>query len=130
MRHDNDTLPAFLGPGGEQLRRLATLEDDWDSYGGSPPTDEAIDAACSLLSLAYAFHDERMRPYDVAPVPDGGVQVEWRGHAQHLEIEIGPRGQIGYLVKNLVDGGGREYEEGDEITVTRALQLVAEVLNS
>ena len=87
----------------ETLDEIAQLQDDWDSYGGLRPTAAAVSAAHLLLGALWDHlgHgvDDRAVPWAVAPLVDGGVQFEWRGPGGAIEIEIGPRGTMNYLVE-------------------------------
>jgi hypothetical protein len=86
----------------QRLTELAALEADWDSYGTDPPTNLAITTARQVLEavaerLASAAGTDPA-PYFIAPVPTGGVQLEWTGPASEIEVEIGPEGALGYLL--------------------------------
>jgi hypothetical protein len=125
--------PRFVGPraggaasGGqlaasayEELADLETLEEDWDSYGGAPPSPASIARARRLIEAVEQQFGHtvgrRVSPYDVAPIPRGGVQVEWRGTDVHLEVEVGPEGDLSYLLKKLTPTG-REYEEAHNVS--------------
>jgi hypothetical protein len=115
----------------ERLVYLARLEPDWDSYGGAPPTTIAIARAGHLvITVAQRFHVSsggHVAPFAAMPVADGGVQLEWRGVAEDIELDIGPDGAIGYL---LIDRrqAERRFEEGDGLSWSEALDLVGRVL--
>ena len=49
------------------------------------------------------------------------------GNADRIDVQIGPDGSLGYLVKW---GGGSEarYEETDEATVERIIELIHQVI--
>jgi hypothetical protein len=51
----------------------------------------------------------------VAPVADGGVQLEWDGPGGHLEVEIDHHALLSYL---LVQDGphGRSFEERHDVS--------------
>jgi hypothetical protein len=96
----------------ETLDEIAQLEDDWDSYGALRPTAAAVSAGHLLLGalwdqLGYLV-DEGTIPWAAAPLADGGVQFEWRGPGGAIEVEIGPRGTMNYLV------------ERGELTITKS----------
>jgi hypothetical protein len=118
--------PAFL-----RIEEIEGLGADWDSYGAVPPTPEAISAARRLLHLVAAELGDRVgdriAPYAVAPLANGGQQLEWRGAAGALEVEIGPHGTSGYL---LVEGRGgkRAFQEADEVAWPVLHDLLARVL--
>jgi hypothetical protein len=109
----------------ESLDEIAQLEDDWNSFGALRPTAASISAAHLLLGslwddLGHGVDDIAV-PWAVAPLADGGVQFEWRGSGGAIEVEIGPRGTMNYLV------------ERDDVTVTKSDPLLGagaeEVLN-
>lgn len=79
----------------ERLRSFQELEEDWDSYGAARIHPIAIRTAKAIiedLSLRSADHV----PFHVAPMPNGGVQMEWQHPetARVLELWIHPTGGI------------------------------------
>ena len=122
---------SFLRPAMDRLARLAELSTDWDSYGAAPPSSRAIAMARDLLSAVDARFGhtigERVRPYAVAPIADGGIQLEWRGPYAEIEVEIDPAGQQGYL---FIDKQGieRTFEEQDNLAQSEVVDAVAKVL--
>jgi hypothetical protein len=66
-------------------------------------------------------------PYSVVPLSGGGVQVEWRGDAATIEVEISSEGVFGYL---LVRGSEplRDVEERDNVPQSHILELVRSVI--
>jgi hypothetical protein len=62
------------------------------------------------LALAASDLTDRARlvPYVVAPLANGGIQIEWRNESSSLEVEVDPdRGMYSYLL-------GKEDETIDE----------------
>jgi hypothetical protein len=112
------------------LERIARLGADWDSYGGAPPSSEAVKTARRLIGTVYreALLSARnpALPYSVAPLSGGGVQLEWRAENMAIEVQVGPDGAFGYL---LVKGAEPScaYEEGDGVPESRILELVRSV---
>jgi hypothetical protein len=90
-------------PARDALDELARLPENWDSYGGRPPTAIAISAAHGLLAnVAERYVDAGegdALPWATVPLADGGVQFEWRGDGGAIEVEIGPTGALGYVVE-------------------------------
>lgn len=64
---------------------LATLEENWDTYGGKPIESEYIGAARFVLDQIMA-HDTP--PPQVTPMSNGSVQLEWCRNGVDLEIEM------------------------------------------
>ena len=71
-----------MTPVADQIRVLAGLEPDWDSYGGLPPTPYA-------LSTAGLYADAVGGRMDLTPINDGGIEIEW---ATGVVIVVAPDG--------------------------------------
>lgn len=74
----------------QRLQRLAQLEEGWDGAGASPLSPVAVaHAALTAYSVLSTYGHA---PSFIAPIPDGGVQVEWGSGESALELTIGPDG--------------------------------------
>jgi hypothetical protein len=115
----------------QRLRQLAELAPDWDSYDAAPPSALAIAMASQLLATAGerfgAQAGERLSPFAIAPIPDGGVHIEWRAPAREIEVDVGPEGQLGYL---FIEGRGdtRRFREAENVSLEVILELVGRTL--
>lgn len=87
-------LSTELWPIVRELEELITLPRNWNSYGAAPVTITAIDAALRLLS---AVGWTRPLP-TVSPTQAGGVQFEWGGDEEGVEIEFGRDGTMIALI--------------------------------
>jgi len=71
-----------------------------------------VSAAYGLLAALWEHLGEAAGedavPWAIAPLADGGVQFEWHGPSDMIEVEIGPGGDFDYLV------------ERDEVTTERS----------
>jgi hypothetical protein len=106
-----------------RLDELSSLEDDWDSYGGRPPTARAMGAASHLIVEATT-HVGKV-PSDVMPFPNGGLQVIWELSEREIQVDVGPDGSLGYLTVDR--GGGRpEMTESSCASLSDVLALVAQ----
>jgi hypothetical protein len=122
----HDDMEAIV-PALEQLRGLAQLGDNWDSYGADSISPVAIATASLLIS---SVDEDRVRhggrhaaPWMVAPLPDGGVQVEWKIASRKIQIQIDPEGAMSYLTvdrSHLVPS----YTEEHEVSLGRIRSLV------
>ncbi len=116
-----------------RLDELATLQDDWDTYGGAPPAKAALQVARRLLATIHASYGGRVgrrsSPTHIAPLPSGGVQLEWAAPFREIEVEVGADGELAYL---LIDGLGdqRQFTEGEEVPTATIVELVVGVLAS
>ena len=117
----------------ERLRELAELGPDWDSYGGLPPSPEALATAQRLLvEVGERFGhlpDKRSVPAAVVPLADGRVQLEWRGPRTHLEVEIRSTDDLAYLFVS-ERGAERTSEEADAASWAGVIDLVARALGA
>lgn len=123
-----------VSPIAETLNRLQQIEDlgaNWDSYASEAPSHLAVATAHSVIWAVYmgSVHEGRRPtvPYSVVPLSGGGVQVEWRGDAATIEVEISSEGVFGYL---LVRGSEplRDVEERDNVPQSHILELVRSVI--
>lgn len=111
---------------------LEALAEDWDSYGSEPPTPTAIASARDLLWKAVWEFSATARgyvvPVAIVPLSGGGVQMEWTKDEKNLEVEVGPRGEFGYL---LVTGSGpsRQSREEDGVAEDHIMNLVQFVIS-
>jgi hypothetical protein len=119
----------------ETLQRLSQVESvgfDWDSYGSEPPSHAAIDSAqnlvWTLVNTMFSSVGERAVPFSLAPLSGGGIQVEWRGNTDAIEVEINPVGRYGYL---LIHGAGdaRTFQEKDDVLEPELIDLVRRVVS-
>lgn len=85
----------------QKVDEIAQLPDDWDSYGALRPSGTAISMAHKLVVQLWTelgdTVDEAAVPWTIAPLADGGVQLEWRGSGGAVEVEIDPNGSLNYL---------------------------------
>jgi hypothetical protein len=114
-----------------RLDELAIPPAGWDTYEAQPITDTAIREARRFLSdLAGRFLSKTRiaKPYFIAPLSYGGVQMEWRRVDRAIEVEVGTDGTLGYL---LITGQGsdRTFVEGDEVAFDDVLDLVTRLCN-
>jgi hypothetical protein len=124
-------LESTLADMARRFGELDAIDENWDSYGGRPPTKASLKASRAFVrDVLCRVPQDRLdgaRPFAIVPLVDGGVQLEWRAESAEIELDIGPDGEFGYL---LIDktGDERRFEEGDDITPDEALALVASVL--
>ena len=89
-----------------RIRKLTHLEQDWDGYGGKPLTQKAIKETAKLLLEIYELtHGQLENPF-IAPLPDGGLELEWElNSGAELMLVIPPTGtDIEYLEESRGSG--------------------------
>lgn len=114
-----------------KLLTFADLEQDWDSYGSYPVSFKAVAKASALFDKVinnfFKAKGGSVYPFDIAPLKNGGVQLEWRGPNGSLEVEIGPDEGFNYL---LIQGQGktRSFDEKDNVTASDILELISRII--
>jgi hypothetical protein len=74
-----------------QLRELANLRVNWDSYGAEVPNERARRAAESLITLLRSMG---MPPTRVVPSSEGGVGICFVDEDRYADIECFNSGEI------------------------------------
>jgi len=108
------------------------LPEGWDSYGARRVTSGAIRCAAAVLEaldtdLSTAA-GSRIEPFDIAPVPTGGIQLEWREKSRSIELEITPGGEMRYLLVDSATAPPR-YEQVTGASWREVLSRLVELLN-
>lgn len=102
----------------EQLAAIAELEQGWDSYGGDPPSADAIEGAWNLLQ---SLGETRVVPQPhIYPSRSGGIQLEWELRGKYLDIELLSGTEARYFFSDSTthseaEGMLREGESLDEV---------------
>jgi hypothetical protein len=78
-----------------RVQELAGLPAGWDSYGSNRIQPAAVDGAVRVLRAADS--DLLPTPH-IAPVSDGGIQIEWSVGERSAEIEVRPSGAVEFLL--------------------------------
>ena len=79
----------------QRIVRFRCLDEGWDGAGSPPVTAAAAETALRVLRFCRRTH-RHLLP-DVAPVPGGGVQLEWCSNDRALELEMLPDGLLSAL---------------------------------
>jgi hypothetical protein len=101
----------------ERIARFAELVPDWDSYGAKAISPRAIAVARDVLRTVVAQTAPALGGRElavcIAPLPNGGVVLEWHGANADLEVEVTATGASDLLVERQTrfwrrgDHGGR-----------------------
>ena len=87
----------------------------------------AEDMLSWLERYCYWCAGDAVKPITVAPLDDGGVQLEWRGTGGDIEIEISPDGRLDCLLV-LGTGPDRRFVQPGDATEAEVLRRIARVL--
>jgi hypothetical protein len=71
----------------QRLDRLLDLGSAWDGADAQRPDPDAVVTAARVIAQGISAG---LPEPELFPVPDGGVQVEWRAGPVELELEIEP----------------------------------------
>ena len=114
-----------------ELHSMKALPEDWDSYGGRATTDIAVSVTEKLLRSLVQLAGDNTIPYHMAPLPDGGVYLEWRakGIDGKVIVYIGHDGEIGYLNVARIKGQ-RISEERENVSRWMIVDLVSNLLSA
>ncbi len=109
---------------------LARLPPGWDGADAASPGPLAIASAYDLLLRLLThehFGDSVSSPELGAPIPDGGIELEWQGPERLIDIQVAPDGTYGYL---LVGGesGNRTYKEADDLDLKSIVEIIEAAL--
>ena len=115
-----------------RLDEFRQLEPGWDSYDAEPISATAIKTARGLLMLSAGRlgTDGRAQPsLHVAPLADGGVQIEWHTPSRSLEVDAQADGSLGYLLLTRTESGN-QYHESDHANLDEVLKALEAVTGS
>lgn len=122
-----------LGSALVRLAELGRLGPGWDSYGAEPISRLAVQRARQFLlalrrSLAHEV-GEVFLPVNIAPIADGGIQLEWQGPDSALEVEVTAEGRLAYF---LVQGAGssRRTTQEEDVELSDIEKVVGSVVKS
>lgn len=98
-RHQSIAIQPGFAAALQRLDAFAAYFPDWDDAGAVTIASDTILRAKELVQSVYRSiqHGEEAEPFYIGPIPNGGIQVEWRGSADSIEVEIRPNGTYGCL---------------------------------
>jgi hypothetical protein len=106
-----------------KFRQLLGLPRGWNSYDAAPIEQGVVDTAIEVLLLG----GQDLPTPSVAPTPTGGIQLEWGGEDDGVEIEIRHDGKV----ITLIDLNGAIEERAltglDDPTLSDALRWAAKL---
>ena len=117
-----DSEPRWLSDTLNQLFQLATLQENWDTYGGRPIAIQAVAAGLNMLGRILAY--DAPTP-SVVPRSNGGVQFEWHRSGIDLEVSIDPDETVSASFED--PATGNEWDL-DVVTDLRELSQAAQLL--
>lgn len=79
----------------ERLAQLTSLVAGWDGADAQAIDRAAVTTAATVLAQVTPAG---LPEPELFPVPDGGIQIEWRAGPVEIELEIEPHGQAAVFV--------------------------------
>lgn len=109
----------------QDLRRLAY---NWDGLGSPPPLDSIVCSAESVLSRLTDVVPSNLPSTFVCPVSGGGLGLEWRSQAKHLEIEFVSETEVVWLTEDLSRLGACDAMDAGEADLSKGVSLLRDKL--
>ncbi len=81
----------------QELQRLASLQENWDSQGARSIDPEIVAAAGDFVSTLPSRLKSRIAVPAVVPMRKGNLQFEWHNGPRTLELEVEDPWTIHYL---------------------------------
>lgn len=107
-----------------RLKRLASLEYDWDAYGARPVSRRALVMAERIVFIVQRLMSgfvASAEPTVLGARADGGILAEWTGEDWSFELHFEPDGTMGYLVDHGETGGYSEVDSASLGAIVNAL---------
>lgn len=82
----------------EKIQELASLGDNWDSYGACKINQKTL---IKTIVVMFELLDQDCPAPSVIPIPDGNVQLEWHQKGVDIELEIHSHGLAHYYLYDL-----------------------------
>jgi hypothetical protein len=98
---------------GDRLAELLRLPAGWDGHNARPVSRAIVDFATYLLPRLIG---PGTPPAFIAPLPSGGLQLEWHRNGWDLEIEICAPSELYAYARELATGREWECELRDDIS--------------
>jgi hypothetical protein len=106
---------------------IAQAMPNWDSYGAEVTDSVAVATAREVVMSLYRLVGVGGVPTDFLPLPNGGIQMEWKGAGGVLELEISPDSELhGLLVLGSRDE--RTFEDRRGLSVEELVSLLKRIL--
>src|SRR5438874_2205496 len=84
----------------QRVLELKNLPDNWDRPRSRKPTIPAINAALGYIERVAGLELFVLGAPFIAPMSNGGVQLEWNHGLRQLEIELLPEGDARFLTSD------------------------------
>lgn len=81
----------LIGAARQKINRLLRLESGWDGHRAKPPTPIAGMVLNGVLERL--LFDDCATP-QIAPLPDGGLEVDWLVGGNSVHVEASPEGEV------------------------------------
>lgn len=108
-----------------RLDHLLQLREDWDGEGAGKISRTAI--GCSLRLIAKSIDEFAITPVLIAPIPDGGLQLEWENATSRLELLIDPDGEMSMLFIDRPGTAQRSAVEKEGLSAESVIEAIREV---
>jgi hypothetical protein len=104
---------SWVDAAGDRLAELLRLPPGWDGHNARPVSRAIVDFTTYLLPRLIR---PSAPPPFIAPLPFGGLQLEWHRNGWDLEIEISAPGELYAFARELATGTEWECELRDDLS--------------
>jgi hypothetical protein len=104
----------------DELKDLRELEEDWDGYGGLPPSRESVATVAIIIEWLDRFASFEVP--EIGPHSNGTIGLTWEAPGREAYLEVGKTRYTGYL-----SGVGLEVRHFGGTTTQLAPDLLASV---
>jgi hypothetical protein len=109
-----------------ELRKLARLSNNWDSYGGEPPSEAAISSA---LDIGTAFIKLGLTPDVAVPSSEGGIALCFVRNEKYADVEFFNSGSIIAVRHSPQDDPKVWSITRDNVTIESAVKIISQYLS-
>jgi hypothetical protein len=112
-----------------EIDDIAMLKPCWDG-NNAPVLSGLVASRAVLLLLTLEVESDGVTPppATIAPISDGGLQLEWDLDRLQIEVQVAPDGTYGYLMVHDPSGTER-YEEADDLTLAQMTQVILDAFH-
>ena len=100
----------------DRIEHLSKLKPNWDGYGADAVSKVTIATCCRILRATAKFPDPLLQQLFIAPLADGGLELEWEcPSGRELMVVIPPQGGLARFLLTTFDASGNETERDGTI---------------
>ena len=109
----------------QRIDSLSKLEADWDGFGAEVISGAAVTECRRILEEIFQFPDQLVPQVFIAPLVDGGLELEWdAASGNELMVVIPPEGTPVRFLLTTLNASGQETERDGTIPQHGTLSML------